>query len=147
MWRTEPAYFALKETHTSYERVHQLWRSRYRVGAEDHSLRPKRHGVACQQLRANAALLIEWLRILWREGWLGSARRNPKRPFTNEPRALSRLLDFRRRTGLTGYYGSAAEELGLGVVAGPAPPEEIPGLGPPDEAAMIDAGTPDARPF
>jgi len=152
MWRTEPAYFALKETHTAYERVHQLWRSRYRVGAEDHSLRPKRHGVACQQLRANAALLIEWLRIIWREGWLGSARRNPKRAFRQEPRALSRLLEFRRRQGLTGHYGPAAEELGLGVAAGPTPPGDPPGdppgFGPPDDgAAMIDAGTPDERPF
>jgi hypothetical protein len=40
------------------------------------SLRPKRRGIACQQLRANAALVIEWIQILWREGWLGSARRN-----------------------------------------------------------------------
>lgn len=88
LWRTEPAYFALKETHGQYERVHALWRTRYRVGGDNHTARPKRIGRACQQLRANAALVVEWLRILSREGWLGSARRNPAGPRTHHPRAL-----------------------------------------------------------
>lgn len=76
LWRTTEAYHALRASHDKYERVHVHWRQRYKVAGDDFGSRPKRRGRACQQLRADAALCIEWLRILHREGWLGSARRN-----------------------------------------------------------------------
>ena len=63
LWRTDPDYLALRNSHDRYERVHHHWRVRWRSGADDHSLRPKRRGRDCQQLRASAALLIEWLMI------------------------------------------------------------------------------------
>jgi hypothetical protein len=45
------------------------------------ALRPKRPGRACQQLRASAALLIEWLRVTLRAGLLGGPTRvGPSRP-------------------------------------------------------------------
>jgi hypothetical protein len=50
--------------------VHHHWRVRYAVGADDHMHRPNRKGLPCQQLRANAALLIKWMMIFWREGWI-----------------------------------------------------------------------------
>lgn len=70
IWRDNPIYLVLRNSHDRYERVHHHWRVRWRSGADDHSLRPKRRGKDVQQLRANAALLIEWLIICWREEWL-----------------------------------------------------------------------------
>jgi hypothetical protein len=51
--------------------VHRYWRQRHGVGGTDFYTRPKRIGV-----RASAAMLAEWLKVAWREGWLGSPRRN-----------------------------------------------------------------------
>lgn len=128
LWRIEPAYLALRQSHSFYERVHNLWRARYRVGAATHEMRPKRRGQGCQQLRANAALLIEWLRILDREGWMGSARRNRRSPEAAETdEAVRELLNFRKENGLHLPYGPKAVALGLGP---PRPGES--GREPPD---------------
>lgn len=111
MWRNEPTYQALRRTHDRYERVHHLWRVRYRVGADDHALRPKRRGIACQQLRATVALLAEWLVILWREGWLGSGRKRRNKgqrileDFTGVAHGFELL---RRKLGLLASYGAHA---------------------------------------
>lgn len=67
LWRDTSTYLALRHSHDRYERVHHHWRTRWRSGSDDHSLRPKRRGRDNQQLRANAALLTEWLMICWRE--------------------------------------------------------------------------------
>lgn len=111
LWRDEDAYFALKETHSAYERAHILWRTNYAVGADNISSRPKRIGIMCQQLRANAALVIEWLRILDREGWLGSARRNKGTEFTQKPKGARRFRLYRSKIGLNRPYGKAADAL------------------------------------
>lgn len=74
IWRDNPIYLVLRNSHDRYERVHHHWRVRWRSGADDHSLRPKRRGKDVQQLRANAALLVEWLMICWREDWLPDCR-------------------------------------------------------------------------
>jgi hypothetical protein len=74
LWRDSPTYLALRHSHDRYERVHHHWRVRWRSGSDDHSLRPKRRGRDNQQLRANAALMIEWLMICWREHWLPDSR-------------------------------------------------------------------------
>jgi hypothetical protein len=115
--------------------VHGSWRQRYSVAGDNHALRPKRIGLACQQLRADAALLIEWLRILVREGWLGSARRNRQEEFTRHAdEALRGFLRFRANQGLDRPYGAAADALRQ---RGLLPPEDF-GPAPPD---------PDDRPF
>ncbi|MCU1529283.1 MAG: hypothetical protein JWP75_3046 [Frondihabitans sp.] len=115
MWRTSETYMALSNARNRYERVHHHWRQRYRVASDDHMLRPKRRGIACQQLRANAALVIEWLMICNREGWLASARcrlrdadrRKREHPAVAWPSALQ-LLKSRRLAGLDLPYGPAA---------------------------------------
>jgi hypothetical protein len=142
LWRTEQAYFALKESHDTYERVHHLFRTRYRVGADNHALRPKRIGLPWQQLRANAALLVEWLRILHREGWLGSARLSKRgrgansREQTHGSRfAWIKFLRFRNRAGLNRPYGPKAEALGLTLAASP------------DEESLPPPGDPNDLPF
>jgi hypothetical protein len=74
LWRDSETYLALRHSHDRYERVHHHWRVRWRSGADDHSLRPKRRGLDNQQLRASTALMIEWLMICWREDWLPNSR-------------------------------------------------------------------------
>jgi hypothetical protein len=46
------------------------------IGSDWLALRPKRTGVAWQQLRASAALAIEWLRVNLCQGWLGNGGRH-----------------------------------------------------------------------
>jgi hypothetical protein len=139
LWRTEEAYFALKESHEAYERVHHLFRTRYCVGADNHSMRPKRIGLPWQQLRANAALLVEWLRILHRENWLSSARRAGRRANGRERTyhgfAWRKFLRFRNREGLNRPYGPKADALGLSIAASP------------EETTLSPPGSPDERPF
>ena len=121
LWRTEAAYLALRDSHSEYERVHQHWRDRYCVGADDHGTRPRRPGAAWQQLRASAALLIEWTRICSREGWLGSARRNRRAPRARSgATASNRLRDIRHKIGLDLPYGRIAASLGIGSADPPS---------------------------
>lgn len=123
LWRTDPIYAELKATHQQYERVHRHWRERYLVAGENLDTRPKRRGIGVQELRAQAALLVEWLRISWREGWLGSARRNRKSSARHDSfgaKAVSSLKKARDRLGLTLPYGQAAAALGLGDALPPS---------------------------
>jgi hypothetical protein len=123
IWRTSEVYLALRNSHSNYERVHAHWRSRYRVSAATHEMRPKRVGVGFQQLRASAALLVEWLRVLSREGWTGSARRNNARPKRDRAeRSVTKLLRYRLVNGLLSPYGAKAAELGLGGLRPGEPP-------------------------
>lgn len=122
LWRTSEAYQALQASGKAYERVHHHWRRRYRVGSDQHELRPKRRGRSCQQLRANAALIAEWVHIMWREGWLGSARRNTSEAFRDSgAQHAQRLARWRATAGLDKPYGKIAEELNLGPLR-PASP-------------------------
>jgi hypothetical protein len=131
LWRTDPIYHELEASHSIYERVHRHWRERYQVAGDGLSNRPKRRGLAWQDLRAQAALVAEWLRISWREGWLGSARRNAANPtrFGEGKRRAESFRLYRAKAGLTLPYGVAAAALGLGLEEPPsrrgkAPPGE-----------------------
>ena len=108
--RDDAVYLELRRSHKSYEAVHDYWRDRYRVAAADIGQRPKRTGQDWQQLRASAALLIEWLRISHMNGWLGNGR--PVRCATvrinRGAPAAERMLQFRTGIGLNGFYRSAA---------------------------------------
>lgn len=72
VWRNEQAYAAMRNSHSSYEHKHRSARIQYLTAPDTLALRPKRPGIRWQQLRANAAVLIDWLRILRRAGWDGS---------------------------------------------------------------------------
>lgn len=71
LWPTDPAYQVMLASHKSYEAAHHLWRERYAVAGDTKADRPKRRGIGVQQLRASAALVIEWVTICHRQGWLG----------------------------------------------------------------------------
>jgi hypothetical protein len=63
VWRTHPQYQAMTQQHNMYEFKHEQLRMNYRVGANDARIRPRRIGIRWQQLRANCAILIEWVRF------------------------------------------------------------------------------------
>lgn len=120
--RLTPFYQAVRKSHQTVEGVFTHWRARYGVAGKNADTRMKRPGLPFQQLRASAALAIEWFRICLRYGWLGSARRRPYGQVrtTRAVRALKGLLRFRKRHGLAPPYGPAAIQLGL-ARDGPSP--------------------------
>jgi hypothetical protein len=126
-----------------YERVHHHWRQRYSVAGDSLANRPKRRGIAWQELRGQAALFIEWLLICWREGWLGSARRRVAAKAKNlrelGEKMHKNLLDFRHELGLTRPYGSKAVALKIGTlepIRADAAPDAKPG---PEPATTPDS--------
>jgi hypothetical protein len=124
LWRTDPVYHELKESHSSYEAVHDWWRDRYKVAADDIGIRPKVRSIGWHRLRANVAALVEWLRICSCEGWLGSARRNhgeAGRGFQDTgERIAARLAVMRVRMGIARAYGEKAVQLELGYRTPPS---------------------------
>lgn len=107
LWRTTEAYMALRNSHGHYETAHWRWRDRFLVGGDSTQTRPRRRGIACQILRAEAALLLEWLNICYREGWLGNARENQAEPF--EQHAEEAVAKVRRSRHLKGLHLPASE--------------------------------------
>lgn len=101
LWRTEEAYIALRHNHSNYEKSHWRWRDQWLVGPDNASNRPRRRGIGCKELRAQAALLLEWLLVCWRQGWLNGQPINEERPYVNHAeRQLNRLKRSRSRKGL-----------------------------------------------
>jgi hypothetical protein len=138
LWRDEPLYHELKESHEHYEAAHDWWRDRFKVGSDTLANRPKIVSINQRRLRANVALLIEWFRVLVHHGWLGSPRRNHEEPERKQRawregrRAARTLARFRARVGIATPYGPAAVRLGLGEELPPSrrPPPEAGGRGP-----------------
>jgi hypothetical protein len=120
--RLSELYHALRRSHKSYEHLHRHWRDRYSSAGKNLESRLKRRGIAAQQLRSDAALVIEWFRLCLRHGWLGSARRSERGELkrTSGASALARVLEARKKRRLNRPYGPAAIKLGL-ARAGPAP--------------------------
>ena len=117
LWETHEAYAILTEAHSEYERIHDLNRDRYRIGPDCFRLRPKRIGAGWQQLRASAAVVIEWLRVCFRQGWLGSRGRHTEPRQRTSKRVFEQTLETRAK--LIRWGGGIA---GRRSRAGPAPP-------------------------
>ena len=101
LWRTEEAYLALRHAHSHYEKVHWRWRDTFLVGPDNATNRPRRRGIACQRLRSEAALLLEWLLVCWRQGWIDGRVRNENESFKRHAqRQLRRFERARARKGL-----------------------------------------------
>lgn len=147
LWRTDPRYHELAESHSNAENVHDHFRDRYAVAEKSVKGRPKRRGLAWQQLRADAAVFIEWVRIGVREGWFDTPRRNDVQVYRNRAKSLKRyrrVMLSRARNGIGGpggRYGRAAARQGWGeklppsrrdpkhrraTPLGPAPPGQPP---------------------
>jgi hypothetical protein len=69
LWRTEAAYAAMRVSRQSFESKHRALRIQYLVAPDCLAIRPKRIGRGWQQVRASAAMVIDWLRILQTSGW------------------------------------------------------------------------------
>jgi len=112
LWRTSPAYQVLRASHDHYEHGHHRWRERYGVAGDTKADRPKRRGLGVQQLRASAALVIEWLTICHRQGWLGGPVLNPRAESVlsaaDAASYCDRILAQRQKLGL-----SATDEAGM----------------------------------
>lgn len=106
LWRTSPAYQVLKASHNNYEAAHHRWRERYAVAGDTKADRSKRRGIGVQQLRGSAALVIEWLTICHRQGWLdGPVLNERSESVLSRDHAegyCTRLLNARHALGLTG---------------------------------------------
>lgn len=116
--RRSETYHALGDMSKSMEHVFRHWRDRYGVAGNNPDTRPRRPGMGWQELRASAALLVEWFCLSLRHGWLGShRRRNTEQPVPCQGRRRLRImLGARRKASLDLPYGPAA------VAAGLAPP-------------------------
>jgi hypothetical protein len=115
LWRDDPVYHQLKESHDTHERSHDLWRDRYRVGGDNRDTRPKRMGIGWQRLRAQAALLIEWLAICDHHGWFGSGRGAERGQVVPSGRGGARahagMMRSRAVAGVNRPYGEEAAVL------------------------------------
>ncbi|MGB2953947.1 MAG: hypothetical protein WBB74_11250, partial [Gaiellaceae bacterium] len=99
---TMESYAAMRESHGEYERVHHFERVRYLVGPDQLAIRPKRIGIGVQQLRSSAAMLLEWLRICLRQGWVGGGGRRVA-GYPHRPRGMRASVERRRKKlGRTG---------------------------------------------
>lgn len=67
LMQTDPLYHELRSSHSMYERVHHHMRARYGIAGNNPMTRQKRIGQGCRQLRAHAAVFVEWLRICHRQ--------------------------------------------------------------------------------
>jgi hypothetical protein len=115
--RTDELYHNLLHANKNKEGLFHHWRRRYAVAGNAFAERPKRRqSVTCQALRAAAGLLVEWLRICIRHGWLGShRRRNETEPVERDcgRRYWREVWELRRDLDLDLVYGPAAADLGF----------------------------------
>jgi hypothetical protein len=93
----------MRASHSNYEAKHSALRIQYGVGPNNNSIRPKRVGIAWQRLRAAAAMIVEWARVLRRAGWdaVGRAVTGPVK-LTKDGGMLDNILNARARRRQTG---------------------------------------------
>ena len=112
LWRNDPIYHQLKESHDTHERGHDLRRDRFRVGGDNRDIRPQRMGIEWQRLRAQAARFLEWLAICDWNGWFGSGRDAERGHLVDSGRsgnhAHAGLMRHRAISGLSNPYGERA---------------------------------------
>ena len=112
---TDKLFQTMRHLHGGLERTWDHYRARYAYAGKDATSRLKRLGGARpQQLRGEAALLIDWFRVMLRQGWLGSWKmQNPNTPqvVTAPLKKLQKIADVRRARGLDVPYGKRWERL------------------------------------
>lgn len=118
--RTTKLFWNLHEAHKNKEGIFLHFRWRYNVAGNDFADRPKRRqSVPCQQLRASAGMLIDWLRACLKHNWFASARHPQPLPSETCVERTSgygnwrAVMDRRDSEGLWLPYGPAAHALGL----------------------------------
>jgi hypothetical protein len=127
----DPVMNQMREKHAQMEGYWASQRARYRVAGKDTSGKIKRRAVVpAQQLRAEASMFAEWLRLSLRHGWIGSWKKlntNAPVPVNDKGRLATIKLSRSKRT-LQLPYGAQAIRLGLTK----APPDlDLPTIEPP----------------
>ncbi len=120
--RDTKLYNQLRQAHSPKERVHLHARQRYSLASREIADRDYRLGIGWQQLRANAAVFLDWFRLCLRHGWFGSLRQA-----TNAHELVEfgdgdftgRIRDARRRLKLDLPYGPKAAAMGIGALHPP----------------------------
>jgi hypothetical protein len=106
--RRSAVYRALSRARNQLERGHNLMRRRYNIAASDLRERPRRLGAGARHLRALSGMVVDWLRICIRHGWLGSGPPlgAPRQPFPvpelKEPAPATRRKKRRARSKARG---------------------------------------------
>ncbi len=139
--RNTELYYALRKRHLFFEGTLRHWRQLYGSVGKEVMSRLARRGVDAQELRAQAALMMQWFRISLRNGWLAQPdgtlwhQINEQRPvqLSGDRRlpdgsirhgigqaALNRVLGARRRRRIDLPYGAVAARKGY------LPPEPQP---------------------
>ncbi len=121
IWRTSPIYRVLHSQVGNTKHVHGNWRTWFSSGGKTLRDRRRRVGLACRQLRARAALLIQWVGVLMRQGWISRRRTERVQPVPlNDNGRYARLMERRRKELLFGGgYPSSKEPPGVLTAAGP----------------------------
>lgn len=121
--RKTELYYAVRKLHGRFENIFDHWRDRYCAAGKNASSRLKRLGVEPQLARARAGLLLDWIRLCLRHGWVGSwKKRNEKEPFIyGAAKQLERVIKARMKRLLDLPYGAAAEKLKLHKGGAPPP--------------------------
>lgn len=121
----------LREKHGQMEGYWDSMRKRHGAAGKDTTSKIKRRSVVpAQQLRAEAALFIDWLRLSLRHGWIGSWNKiNENAPVAVNDNGRTTIIRLSRaKRALQFPYGKQAVRLGL---AKPPPDED-----PPPEAVL-----------
>lgn len=121
--RKTELYYAVRKLHGRFENIFDHWRDRYCAAGKNASSRLKRLGVEPQLARSRAGLMLEWIRICLRHGWVGSWKKiNDNEPYVySAAKTLDRVLKARMKRLLDLPYGAAAEKLKLHKGGAPPP--------------------------
>ena len=102
--------------------------------------RPRKIGLAWQQLRASASILIDWILAAERNGWFGTPPRNHRKVVTRTASdAVDRLHRMREDRGLhhtgTRYpgHGRKRPKHTYKTPARTGPPDDPPAVADPDD--------------
>lgn len=120
--RDSKVFNQLRQAHSPKERVHLHARQRYSLASREIADRDYRLGMTWQQLRANAAVLLDWFRLCLRHGWFGSLRaatNDHELAEIGDGGFTERVIAARRRRKLHLFYGPKAAALGVGSLDPP----------------------------
>jgi Transposase DDE domain len=107
--RTTELYHAVRYARSNLENTFGLVRDRFAIAGKDLTGQLARPGVPPQRLRASAGLLLDWFRLVLRQGWLEPIAL-ALQPTTSESVLLSGRRD--RASGEIMHVGVGAERLG-----------------------------------
>lgn len=105
--RTSEIYSAVYGQIQPAERAHEQMRALFGVGGKTLRERIRRIGRPAQQLRANAALLLQWVIVMARQGWLGNRPERVQPEVVPTGHFFKKVIRARRLASLFGGTANA----------------------------------------